>query len=118
MNSTVYRTIELINGFTGIIIRTQIYFNLGDGLMILLATYCLNFLHPGYLLKDIIEEERRLKQEVKNMEKSGSKGGRVPVKLDQMEQQLSYEAEPYEPYKPYESWGEHSRSESTSNLQT
>ncbi|KAL5514335.1 hypothetical protein ACEPAG_2423 [Sanghuangporus baumii] len=58
---TVYRTIELLNGFTGRIIRTQIYFNVLDGLMIVLATYCLNFLHPGYLLADVIEEERRAK---------------------------------------------------------
>ncbi|OCB89125.1 RTA1-domain-containing protein [Sanghuangporus baumii] len=58
---TVYRTIELLNGFTGRIIRTQIYFNVLDGLMIVLATYCLNFLHPGYLLADAIEEERRAK---------------------------------------------------------
>ena len=31
--------------------------------MIVLATYCLNILHPGYLLSDVIEEERRAKKE-------------------------------------------------------
>ncbi|KAI5120896.1 hypothetical protein M0805_002996 [Coniferiporia weirii] len=56
---TVYRTIELVNGFTGRIIRTQIYFNVLDGAMIVLASYTLNFLHPGYLLADVIEEARR-----------------------------------------------------------
>ncbi|EJD05484.1 RTA1-domain-containing protein [Fomitiporia mediterranea MF3/22] len=58
---TVYRTIELINGFTGRIIRTQIYFNVLDGAMIILASYTLNFLHPGYLLRDVIEEGARAK---------------------------------------------------------
>lgn len=29
--------------------------------MIILASYTLNFLHPGYLLADVIEEERRAK---------------------------------------------------------
>ncbi|KAF9648845.1 RTA1-domain-containing protein [Thelephora ganbajun] len=47
---SVYRTIELIDGWQGRIITTQIYFNTMDGAMILLAMYCLNFLHPGRLL--------------------------------------------------------------------
>ena len=37
-----------------------------DGLMIVLATYCLNILHPGYLLADVIEEERRAKSSGSN----------------------------------------------------
>ncbi|KAH8116126.1 RTA1 like protein-domain-containing protein [Phellopilus nigrolimitatus] len=58
---TVYRTIELVNGFTGRIIRTQVYFNVLDGAMVVLASYTLNLLHPGYLLADVIEEERKAK---------------------------------------------------------
>lgn len=80
---TVYRTIELINGFTGRIIQTQIYFSkclqiyhdrivttndadVLDGAMIVLATYTLNFLHPGYLLADVIAAERKAKSDGKN----------------------------------------------------
>ncbi|TDL16186.1 RTA1 like protein [Rickenella mellea] len=46
----VYRTIELSDGWHGRIIATQVYFNVLDGAMILLATITLNILHPGYLL--------------------------------------------------------------------
>ncbi|KIY45633.1 hypothetical protein FISHEDRAFT_49090 [Fistulina hepatica ATCC 64428] len=49
---TVYRTIELQNGFSGTIIRTQVYFNVLDGAMIVLASFTMNFFHPGYLLND------------------------------------------------------------------
>ncbi|KAI0735120.1 RTA1-domain-containing protein [Earliella scabrosa] len=47
---SVYRTIELIDGFDGKITQTQIYFNIFDGAMIVLAMYTLNLLHPGWLL--------------------------------------------------------------------
>ncbi|THH01813.1 hypothetical protein EW026_g958 [Hermanssonia centrifuga] len=47
---SVYRTIELSDGWGGRIISTQVYFNVLDGGMITLATYTLNFLHPGTLL--------------------------------------------------------------------
>lgn len=67
---TVYRTIELVNGFTGIIIRTQIYFNVLDGAMIVLASYCLNFFHPGYLLADVIASERKANS-IDKMRKKG-----------------------------------------------
>lgn len=46
----VYRTIELSDGWTGRIIGTQVYFNVLDGAMIVLAIYTLNFAHPGVLL--------------------------------------------------------------------
>ncbi|KAE9394559.1 RTA1 like protein [Gymnopus androsaceus JB14] len=46
----VYRTIELANGWTGRIISTQVYFNVLDGTMIILAIYTLNIAHPGLLL--------------------------------------------------------------------
>lgn len=48
---SVYRTIELSDGWTGRINHTQVYFNVLDGAMILLAMICLNVLHPGWLLK-------------------------------------------------------------------
>jgi hypothetical protein len=47
---SVYRTIELIDGWDGRIITTELYFNTMDGAMILLTMYCLNFFHPGRLL--------------------------------------------------------------------
>lgn len=48
---SIYRTLELIDGWTGRIITTQLYFNVMDGAMIVLAMYSLNFIHPGFLLK-------------------------------------------------------------------
>ncbi|KAI0752254.1 RTA1 like protein-domain-containing protein [Irpex lacteus] len=48
----VYRTIELADGWDGEIISTQVYFNVLDGAMIVLAIYTLNFFHPGVLLAD------------------------------------------------------------------
>jgi len=47
---SVYRTIELANGWTGYIIHTQRYFDWLDGGMITLAIFTINFLHPGVLL--------------------------------------------------------------------
>lgn len=47
----VYRTIELSEGWTGRIIQTQLYFNVLDGAMIVLAIYTFNFAHPGKLLE-------------------------------------------------------------------
>ena len=49
---SVYRTIELINGFAGTIIHTQVLFNVLDGAMIVLAMWTLNIFHPGWLLID------------------------------------------------------------------
>ncbi|TDL17130.1 hypothetical protein BD410DRAFT_807545 [Rickenella mellea] len=46
----IYRTAELSDGFNGRIISTEVYFNLFDGAMVVLATFSLNILHPGYLL--------------------------------------------------------------------
>ncbi|TFY82113.1 hypothetical protein EWM64_g1898 [Hericium alpestre] len=48
---SVYGTIELSNGFKGKIVETEIWFNIFDGSMIVLAMYTLNFLHPGFLLR-------------------------------------------------------------------
>jgi hypothetical protein len=65
---SVYRTIELSNGWSGRIIQTQVYFSefffsfrwtaladnssqdVLDGTMIVMAMYTLNFIHPGFLL--------------------------------------------------------------------
>ncbi|TCD70330.1 hypothetical protein EIP91_003959 [Steccherinum ochraceum] len=47
---SIYRTIELTDGWNGRIIKTQVYFNVLDGGMVTLAFYCMNFFHPGWLL--------------------------------------------------------------------
>ncbi|KAF8317970.1 hypothetical protein DL93DRAFT_487538 [Clavulina sp. PMI_390] len=47
---SIYRTIELSNGWNGRIIQTQVYFNVLDGAMVVLSMYTLNFFHPGFLL--------------------------------------------------------------------
>lgn len=46
----IYRTCELAQGWNGTIITTEIYFNVFDGCMIVLAMYALNIAHPGFLL--------------------------------------------------------------------
>ncbi|TFK66155.1 RTA1-domain-containing protein [Pluteus cervinus] len=46
----IYRIIELSDGWSGRIIRTQIYFNVLDGGMVILAIYTFNFIHPGMFL--------------------------------------------------------------------
>lgn len=47
---SVYRTIELADGWAGRIITTQVYFNVLDGGMVTLAIFTLNFAHPGLLI--------------------------------------------------------------------
>ncbi|PPR07632.1 hypothetical protein CVT26_001700 [Gymnopilus dilepis] len=47
---SVYRTIELSNGWNGRIISTQVLFNVLDGAMVTLAIYTVNIAHPGWLL--------------------------------------------------------------------
>ncbi|KIY69317.1 RTA1 like protein [Cylindrobasidium torrendii FP15055 ss-10] len=47
---SVYRVIELQDGWNGRIITTEVYFNVLDGAMIILAMYTFNFAHPGLLL--------------------------------------------------------------------
>ncbi|TFK64177.1 RTA1-domain-containing protein [Pluteus cervinus] len=46
----IYRIIELSDGWGGRIIRTQVYFNVLDGGMVILAIYTFNFIHPGMFL--------------------------------------------------------------------
>ncbi|KAI6145077.1 RTA1 like protein-domain-containing protein [Pisolithus tinctorius] len=49
----VYRTVELIDGWNGRIISTQLYFNVLDGGMVVLAIFTLNIFHPGFLILPI-----------------------------------------------------------------
>ncbi|KAH8108532.1 RTA1-domain-containing protein [Phellopilus nigrolimitatus] len=50
----VYRTIELADGWTGDVLRTQVFFDVLDGAMICIAIYTLNFFHPGFLLSRVM----------------------------------------------------------------
>ncbi|KAJ7171093.1 RTA1 like protein-domain-containing protein [Mycena filopes] len=47
---SVYRLIELSGGWDGPIIQTEVYFNVLDGCMVVLAMFTMNFAHPGLLL--------------------------------------------------------------------
>ncbi|KAG8801682.1 hypothetical protein FRC17_006580, partial [Serendipita sp. 399] len=49
---SVYRTIELLDGWSGRIITNQLYFNVLDGAAIVVAIYAINIFHPGFLLQD------------------------------------------------------------------
>lgn len=46
----IYRVIELANGWNGRIIGTQVYFNVLDGAMVVLAMYALTFFNPACFL--------------------------------------------------------------------
>ncbi|KAG8731900.1 hypothetical protein FRC10_001364 [Ceratobasidium sp. 414] len=50
---SVYRTIELSDGWNGAIISTEKWFNWFDGMPIVVAMVTLNVFHPGILLRDI-----------------------------------------------------------------
>jgi len=47
---TIYRTIELNDGWTGTIIKNERLFNVLDGMPIVVAMVTLNVFHPGWLL--------------------------------------------------------------------
>ncbi|KAF8587164.1 RTA1 like protein [Ramaria rubella] len=55
---TVYRSVELLGGWHGPIIRTQIFFNLLDATPIVLALFTLNFLSPAFLLRTQEDQPR------------------------------------------------------------
>jgi hypothetical protein len=47
---SIYRTIELTDGWSGKVIATEIYFIIFDGVMMVCSMTALNVLHPGWLL--------------------------------------------------------------------
>ncbi|KAJ7493862.1 hypothetical protein FB451DRAFT_1388005 [Mycena latifolia] len=48
----IYRIIELATGWHGRIIETEVYFNVLDGGMVILAIFAINFFHSGRLLQN------------------------------------------------------------------
>jgi hypothetical protein len=63
--SAIYRTIELLDGFSGPIISTERLFNVLDGLMILFAILSLNVVHPGIFLAPQDKRESEVEQRLK-----------------------------------------------------
>ncbi|CAE6521803.1 unnamed protein product [Rhizoctonia solani] len=52
---SIYRTIELLDGWTGPIITNQLYFDVLDGMPIVVAMYAINIFHPSFLLNHRVE---------------------------------------------------------------
>ncbi|KAJ6628584.1 hypothetical protein B0H10DRAFT_2184798 [Mycena sp. CBHHK59/15] len=48
--ASIYRIIELSTGWNGVVIETEVYFNVLDGGMVVLSIYTINIAHPGLLL--------------------------------------------------------------------
>ncbi|KAJ6571290.1 RTA1-domain-containing protein [Mycena capillaripes] len=55
---SIYRIIELATGWHGKVIQTEIYFNIFDGAMVVLAIYTINIAHPGLLMGSVRNEQR------------------------------------------------------------
>lgn len=49
-----YRTVELSKGWSGPIISTQAYINVFDGLMMTIALYTMNLIHPSFFLAEAL----------------------------------------------------------------
>ncbi|KAG7451364.1 RTA1-like protein [Guyanagaster necrorhizus] len=65
---SIYHTIELADGWNGRIILTEVYFNVLDGAMVVLAIYTLNLAHRGLL----IGRSMGRNQDAVDAEKNGS----------------------------------------------
>ncbi|TFK93473.1 RTA1-domain-containing protein [Polyporus arcularius HHB13444] len=63
----IYRTIELADGFNGRIIQTEIYFNVLDGVMVVLAMYTLSVLHPARLFHQFDLRQSHSNNSMKSM---------------------------------------------------
>ncbi|KJA24391.1 hypothetical protein HYPSUDRAFT_162137 [Hypholoma sublateritium FD-334 SS-4] len=50
---SIYRIIELSGGWDGTVLRTQVYFVVFDGVMVILAIYTTNIIHPGVYLASV-----------------------------------------------------------------
>ncbi|CAE6432776.1 unnamed protein product, partial [Rhizoctonia solani] len=55
---SIYRTIELTDGWNGTIISTEKWFNWFDGAPIVVAMFAFNLFHPGFLLRNLESENR------------------------------------------------------------
>ncbi|KAH8799186.1 RTA-like protein [Flagelloscypha sp. PMI_526] len=64
----IYRLLELVDGWNGVIIQTEWYFNVFDGVMIVLATFTWNCIHPMFWLPDSVPSKTGFKSNLKHME--------------------------------------------------
>ncbi|QRW20637.1 RTA1-like protein [Rhizoctonia solani] len=55
---SIYRTIELTDGWNGGIISTEKWFNWFDGAPIVVAMFTFNVFHPGYFLRNLESDNR------------------------------------------------------------
>ncbi|KAJ7610624.1 RTA1-like protein [Mycena polygramma] len=55
---SIYRIVELADGWTGRVITTEVYFNVLDGGMVTLAIFTMNVAHPGLLLGSEKDNEK------------------------------------------------------------
>ncbi|KAL5634207.1 hypothetical protein ACGC1H_006135 [Rhizoctonia solani] len=53
---SIYRTVELTDGWNGTIISTEKWFNWFDGAPIVVAMFTFNVFHPGYLLRNLASD--------------------------------------------------------------
>ncbi|CAL1716643.1 unnamed protein product [Somion occarium] len=60
---SIYRTIELADGWEGRVISTQIYFNALDGAMIWISMLAYNICHPGLLLRTDLSHEDTIRMD-------------------------------------------------------
>ncbi|KAJ7064293.1 RTA1-domain-containing protein [Mycena amicta] len=67
---SVYRTIELADGWTGQVITTEFWFNMFDGGMVITAIWTINIAHPGLLLGTSSGKERETMVLLKEMPRS------------------------------------------------
>jgi hypothetical protein len=70
---SIYRVIELAQGWSGFLITHQIYFVILDGTMMVLAVAVFNFVHPGWLL--ISESEFQMHKEMSDVTLNPSSNG-------------------------------------------
>lgn len=61
---SIYRTIELADGWTGPIIKNEALFTLADGLMIVFAMFTIIIFHPAVLLLPILKPSKAPSQQV------------------------------------------------------
>ncbi|CAE6413256.1 putative protein C17G6,02c [Schizosaccharomyces pombe 972h-] [Rhizoctonia solani] len=55
---SIYRTIELTDGWNGTIISTEKWFNWFDGAPIVVAMFTFNLFHPGFFLRNLESDNR------------------------------------------------------------
>ncbi|KAF8067985.1 RTA1-like protein [Lyophyllum atratum] len=69
----IYRTIELADGWNGRVISTEVYFNVLDGAMVILAIYTMNIAHPGVFLpsKDEMDSTKTSNDSLAMKERGG-----------------------------------------------